>query len=61
MSSKRPTVKDVAREAGVSIATVSRAMSRPDDVKVATRDHVFEVMKQLGYRANQAAGDLRRG
>lgn len=61
MTSKRPTVKDVAREAGVSIATVSRAMSRPDDVKADTRDHVIEVMKQLGYRANQAAGDLRRG
>lgn len=61
MNLKRPTVKDVAREAGVSIATVSRAMSRPDDVKTATRDHVFEVMKRLGYRANQAAGDLRRG
>ncbi len=61
MISKRPTVKDVAREAGVSIATVSRAMSRPDDVKAATREHVFETMKRLGYRANQAAGDLRRG
>ena len=61
MSAKRPTVKDVAREAGVSIATVSRAMSRPEDVREKTRDHVFEVMKRLGYRANQAAGDLRRG
>ncbi|WP_375230145.1 LacI family DNA-binding transcriptional regulator [Roseobacter sp. S98] len=61
MTSKRPTVKDVAREAGVSVATVSRAMSRPDDVKAKTRDHVFKVMKRLGYRANQAAGDLRRG
>ncbi|MEM0948076.1 MAG: LacI family DNA-binding transcriptional regulator [Pseudomonadota bacterium] len=61
MKIKRPTVKDVAREAGVSIATVSRAMSRPEDVKAKTRDHVFEVMKRLGYRANQAAGDLRRG
>ncbi|WP_298921787.1 LacI family DNA-binding transcriptional regulator [uncultured Roseobacter sp.] len=61
MSRKRPTVKDVAREAGVSIATVSRAMSRPGDVKSDTRDHVFQVMKDLGYRANQAAGDLRRG
>ena len=61
MSTKRPTVKDVAREARVSIATVSRAMSRPEDVKAETRDHVLEVMKRLGYRANQAAGDLRRG
>ncbi len=45
----------------MSIATVSRAMSRPDDVKPKTRKHVFDVMKRLGYRANQAAADLRRG
>ncbi len=61
MSTKKPTVKDVAREADVSIATVSRAMSRPDDVKPETRDLVFEAMKRLGYRANQAAAELRRG
>ena len=61
MNDKRPTVKDVAREAGVSVATVSRAMSRPDDVKPATREHVLEAMRKLGYRANQAAADLRRG
>lgn len=59
--SKRPTVNDVAREAGVSNATVSRAMTRPDEVKPETRDHIFGVMRRLGYRANQAASDLRRG
>lgn len=58
---KRPTVKEVAREAGVSIATVSRAMSKPDDVKPKTRDAVFDAMKRIGYRANQAAAELRRG
>ena len=61
MSVKRPTVKDVAREAGVSIATVSRAMSKPNDVKSQTRDAVLDAMKKIGYRANQAAAELRRG
>ena len=61
MGSKRPTVKDVAREAGVSIATVSRAMSRPNDVKSKTREQVFDAMARIGYRANQAAAELRRG
>lgn len=61
MGAKRPTVKDVAREAGVSIATVSRAMSKPDDVKSKTRDAVLDAMKRIGYRANQAAAELRRG
>lgn len=48
MSTKRPTVNDVAREAGVSNATVSRVMSRPADVKAETRDHIISVMKRLG-------------
>lgn len=61
MSGKRPTVNDVAREAGVSNATVSRVMSRPSEVKPETRDHIISVMKRLGYRANQAASELRRG
>ena len=61
MGQKRPTINDVAREAGVSNATVSRAMSRPTEVRSETRDHIFAVMKRLGYRTNQAAADLRRG
>ncbi len=61
MNAKRPTVNDVARVAGVSNATVSRVMSRPGSVKAETRDHVIGVMKRLGYRANRAAAELRRG
>jgi LacI family repressor for deo operon, udp, cdd, tsx, nupC, and nupG len=45
----------------VSNATVSRVMSRPADVKAETRDHIISVMKRLGYRANHAASELRRG
>ena len=54
-------MNDVASVAGVSNATVSRVMSRPDSVKAETRDHVIGVMKRLGYRANSAAAELRRG
>ncbi len=61
MKNKRPTVKDVAREAGVSIATVSRALSDASDVKASTRKRIFDIVKRTGYRANQAASDLRRG
>jgi len=57
----RPTVRDVAREAGVSIATVSRTLSRPDDVNVETRKRVQEVVEKIGYRANRAAVEFRRG
>jgi len=57
----RPTVRDVAREAGVSIATVSRALSRPDDVNEKTRSKVRAVVERTGYRANRAAVEFRRG
>nr|MDT0664358.1 LacI family DNA-binding transcriptional regulator [Micromonospora sp. DSM 115978] len=39
---KRPTIYDVAREAGVATSTVSRALSNPGRVSARTRDHVFE-------------------
>jgi len=55
-----PTIKDVAKEAGVSIATVSYALNnRTDLVKEATRIHVLEIAKQMGYRPNVAARNLQ--
>lgn len=57
----RPTVRDVAREAGVSIATVSRTLSRPEDVNEKTREKVKRVVEKIGYRANRAAVEFRRG
>ncbi|WP_209021954.1 LacI family DNA-binding transcriptional regulator [Nocardioides sp. 503] len=43
------TIYDVAREAGVSIATVSNVMNKPERVGKATRQRVLEVADQLGY------------
>ncbi|MDW3225372.1 MAG: LacI family DNA-binding transcriptional regulator [Paracoccaceae bacterium] len=54
-------MKDVARQAGVSVASVSRALSRPNEVRPQTRDVVLEAVRQTGYRMNQAAADLRTG
>ncbi|MBP2351671.1 LacI family transcriptional regulator [Kribbella aluminosa] len=45
------TVRDIAREAGVSAATVSRALARPDSVAPDTRQRVIEVAGRLGYVA----------
>ena len=58
---KRLTVRDVAREAGVSVATVSRALSRPKDLKTETLDRVLKVVRETGYRSNQMAVQLRTG
>ena len=45
----RATIRDVAREAGVSIATVSRAMRDPGSVRPETRERVHQVASRLHY------------
>jgi len=57
---KSPTIQDVAREAGVSTATVSRALSVPDRVSRATRERIEAAISATGYTLNQAARSLRR-
>ncbi|MBO9617522.1 MAG: LacI family DNA-binding transcriptional regulator [Niabella sp.] len=52
-------LKDVARSAGVSIATVSRVINGEAVVKEATRLAVNAAIKKLGYRPNRAAQRLR--
>ncbi len=53
------TIKDVAREAGVSIATVSNALNGSDVVQPKTREHVLEVAKRLNYIPNANGRQLR--
>ena len=56
---KRPaTLKDIAREAGLSLITVSRALRRPDAVAPPTRAKVGEAIDRLGYIPNLAARSL---
>lgn len=52
------TIYDVAREANVSMATVSRVVNGNQNVKPATRKKVLEVIKRLGYRPNAVARGL---
>ncbi|HEX2132471.1 MAG TPA: LacI family DNA-binding transcriptional regulator [Actinophytocola sp.] len=60
-SGKRPTIYDVAREAGVATSTVSRALANPERVNTRTREHVREVAERLGYRTNPIARALPSG
>lgn len=53
------TIYDVARTAGVSPATVSRALSNPDIVTERTRAAVRRAVEQLGFSPNTAAKNLR--
>lgn len=55
----RVTIQDVAAEAGVSIATVSRVMHGRDGVSPATAERVREVIARLGYESSLVARSLR--
>jgi DNA-binding LacI/PurR family transcriptional regulator len=55
------TLHDVAREAGVAVSTVSRALSNPDRVSPRTRDHVRAVAQRLDYQPNRIAQALPSG
>lgn len=52
------TIYDVASEADVSLATVSRVLNYPEKVKPATRERVLEAIRKLGYRPNAIARGL---
>jgi uncharacterized protein with HEPN domain len=60
------TIYDVAREAGVSISTVSTALNRPDKVSPTTRERILGAADRLGFVPKPAAisqahrGDRRR-
>lgn len=56
---RRPTIKDVAREAGTSTVTVSRVVNSPHLVQPATRARVEAAMRALGYVPNLAARSMR--
>ncbi len=60
-AAKRITIKQVAREAGVSTQTVSRVLNSRPDVAPATRRHVQEVIERLGYQPSHAARSLSQG
>ncbi|MGF1774260.1 substrate-binding domain-containing protein [Vibrio maritimus] len=52
------TIKDVAKEAGVSVATVSRVINKSPKASQSSIDSVSAAMKKLGYRPNAAARAL---
>jgi LacI family transcriptional regulator len=54
-------IRDVARRAGVSVATVSFALNGQPGVAEDTRHRILAAAAELGYRANQQAQALRRG
>ena len=54
-----PNIYEVAKRAGVSTATVSRVLSRPQVVAPETRRRVLQAVKVMAYAPNSAAKNLR--
>ena len=58
----RWTLKSIAKELGVSNATVSNAFNRPDQLSAKRREAILKACKELGYYGpNKAAQSLRSG
>lgn len=57
---RRTTIHDVARAAGVSVATVSKAINGRDGVAPTTLSHVMSVVEELGYESSLVATSMRR-
>jgi DNA-binding LacI/PurR family transcriptional regulator len=56
-----PTIRDVARRAGVSVATVSRVLNEIPVVRTEMRDRVQVAIAELGYRPSSTARSLSLG
>ena len=54
-------IKEIARQAQVSVATVSRVLNHPEQVQPETREHVLAVMEQFHYTPNWFARGLNLG
>ncbi len=55
---KRVTIKEIAKQAGVSVTTVSRALNNAPEINPQTREHILELCRESGYRANLLARSL---
>jgi LacI family transcriptional regulator len=60
LSPARVTIYEVAKRAGVSIATVSHALNRPERVSSSTRERVLDAVDALGFTPKQTAVSLAR-
>jgi LacI family transcriptional regulator len=60
-SDERPTLKTIARLAGLAVPTISRALNDAPDIGDDTKRKVREIATRIGYRPNRAGVRLRTG
>ena len=56
---KQITIKDIARELGISVSTVSRALTNNPEISETTKEMVRELARKLNYKPNLLASNLR--
>ena len=61
LASMPATLKDIARDLGVSVVTVSKVLRNHSDISTETRKRVLKRMKEVNYQPNQAARSLVSG
>ncbi|MBB4066184.1 LacI family DNA-binding transcriptional regulator [Gellertiella hungarica] len=61
MSTQRPTIKTIAQDTGLSIATVSKALNNSPQVRPETRELVLKSAARVGYELNLHGVQLRTG
>ncbi|MHA6480344.1 LacI family DNA-binding transcriptional regulator [Paenibacillus sp. strain BS8-2] len=52
------TIKDIAKQAGVSFSTVSKALLDNPNIKTVTKERIWEIAREMGYQPNIAARSL---
>lgn len=60
-SQKRTTIYDIAKKLNLNASSVSRALNKNSNVSEATRKLILETAKELNYKHNRLAADLRKG
>lgn len=54
------TIRDIAKECGVGVSTVSRALNNHPDINPETRDKILQMIKDTGFVPNNSARNLKR-
>ena len=54
------TIKDIAKQCGVGVSTVSRAINNHPDINQETKNMIMEVIKTTGFVPNNSARNLKR-
>ena len=58
---KRVTIKDIAKHLTISVSTVSRALIDDKNIRKETKEKVLKAAKELGYKPNPVATNLKYG